>query len=237
MMSKSLGNIVEPDEVMALYGPDALRVFILFIGPPEDDYDWPPEGAQAVKGSYDFLERVWRLVTDNLDALRGAGNASGASALRKTVHQKLAEITERFERFAFNTAIARMMELRNTLASAARDGADAAALREGVDVLLHTLAPVAPYITEELWHRLGNGESIHARPWPAADPELAKAEHVTMVVQVDAKVRDRIEVPPDISEEDAIATALASGKVRAHLPGEPAKVIARPPRLVNLLTR
>jgi leucyl-tRNA synthetase len=237
MMSKSLGNVVEPDEVMALYGPDALRLFILFIGPPEDDFDWPQEGAQAVKGSFDFLVRVWRLVTDYGEALRGAGAASGASGLRKTVHQKLAEITERFDRFAFNTAIAKMMELRTAVDGAARAGADPAELREGVDVLLHVLAPIAPYITEELWHRVDGAGSIHARPWPEADPELSRAERVTMVVQVDGKVRDRVDVDPDISEQDAIAAALASEKVRAYVAGEPAKVIARPPRLVNLLTR
>ncbi len=236
MMSKSLGNVVAPGEVMDKYGADALRVFILFIGPPEDDYDWPDEGADAVIGAYRFLDRVWRLVTDNIVTLRGAGAPSGTSEVRKGVHRSLAAISERFERFAFNTAISEMMTLQRALMSGAKQ-LPAEELREGVDVLLHTLAPIAPYITEELWDRVGGEGSIHDRPWPQADPSLAAVERVTMVVQVDSKVRDKVDVPTDISEEDAKALALASDKVKGLLDGrEPVRVIARPPRLVNIVT-
>jgi leucyl-tRNA synthetase len=237
MMSKSLGNVVEPEAVIDAYGADALRVFILFIGPPEDDYDWPPEGADAVVGAYRFVERVWRLVTNNLDAVRSAGAASGESEVRKATHRALVNITERFERFAFNTALSEMMTLQRTLSSAT----DPADLREGIEVLLHCLAPIAPFVTEELWEQIGGAEehgSIHARPWPVADRSLAALETVTLIVQVDSKVKDRIEVPADISEADAIAAARASEKVTTALAGaEPARVIARPPKLVNLLTR
>jgi leucyl-tRNA synthetase len=246
MMSKSLGNVVEPNEVIDRYGADSLRVFILFIGPPEDDYDWPDEGADAVVGAYRFVERVWRLVTGNIDKLRGAGPATGSSELRKTVHRSLAAITERYDRFAFNTAISEMMTLQRALTGAAKD-APAEELREGVDVLLHALAPIAPYITEELWERLGGAPaersgaatgSIHDRRWPKSDPALASVESVTMIVQVDSKVKDKIDVPADISEDDAIALAMASERVKAALDGrEPARVIARPPKLVNLVTR
>jgi leucyl-tRNA synthetase len=237
MMSKSLGNVVAPGEVMDKYGADALRVFILFIGPPEDDYDWPEEGADAVIGAYRFLERVWRLVTDNAQTLRGAGSATGSSEMRKAVHRSLAAITERFERFAFNTAISEMMTLQRALTSAAGQ-LPAAELREGVDVLLHTLAPIAQYITEELWERIGGEGSIHERPWPVADESLAAVESVTMIVQIDSKVRDKIDVPADISEDDARALAMASDKVRTALDGqEPVRVIVRPPRLVNIVTR
>jgi leucyl-tRNA synthetase len=236
MMSKSLGNVVAPGEVMDKYGADALRVFILFIGPPEDDYDWPEEGADAVIGAYRFLERVWRLVTDNTDALRGAGAASGASDMRKTIHRALGAIGERFERFAFNTAISEMMTLQRTLTSGAKQ-LPAEELREGVDVLLHTLAPIAPYITEELWERIGGDGSIHDRSWPGADEALAVVDSVTMIVQIDSKVRDKIDVPADISEDDAKALALASDKVTGALDGrEPVRVIVRPPRLVNIVT-
>ncbi len=237
MMSKSLGNVVAPEEVLDRYGADALRVFILFIGPPEDDYDWPPEGADAVVGAYRFCERVWKLVNANLEALRGASEPSGDTELRRTVHKSLAAITERYERFAFNTAISEMMTLQRTLASA-KSPPPPEDLREGVEILLHTLAPIAPYITEELWERIGGKGSIHAQRWPTIDPELSVVQHVTMVVQVDGKVRDRIEVPADISEEQAQQIALASEQVQRHLDGgTPTKVIARPPRLVNLLTR
>ena len=236
MMSKSLGNVVEPSEVMDRYGADALRVFILFIGPPEEDYDWPPEGADAVVGAYRFCERVWRLVTSNAGTLSGAGEPSGHSELRRSTHRALRNITERYERFAFNTALSEMMTLQRTLAAAA-PSAPPAELREGVEVLLKTLAPIAPFLTEELWERLGGTGSIHACPWPQADPALAAVERVTMVVQVDSRVRDKIEVAADISAEEAERLALASERVQAHLKGEPARVIVRQPRLVNVVTR
>ncbi|MEX2538266.1 MAG: leucine--tRNA ligase [Actinomycetota bacterium] len=235
-MSKSRGNLVAPTDVLDKYGADALRVFILFIGPPEDDYDWPPEGADVVIGAFRFCERVWRLVTSNVDALRSADAPSGDGELRRAVHGSLQAITDRFERFAFNTAISEMMTLQRTLASA--KSATAPELREGVDVLLHTLAPIAPYITEELWECLGGEGSIHARPWPVADPALAAVETVTMVVQVDGRVRDRIEVGAGISEADAVAAAKGSESVRKFLDGrEIQKEIVRPPKLVNFVTR
>ncbi len=239
-MSKSTGNSVQPHEVADRFGVDALRVFILFIGPPTDEYDWPNTGVEVVVGAYRFVERVWRLVTGNLDALRSAGPPSGDGALRKQVHRSLTAITRRYDRFAFNTAIAEMMTLQRALASAAQGGkaAPAADLREGAEVLLHVLAPIAPYVTEELWERMGGHGSIHDRTWPDADAALATVEHVTMVVQVDSKVRDRFEVQADITEDEAIALARGSEKVNAALDGkEPVRVIARPPKLVNLVTR
>ena len=235
MMSKSTGNVVEPNSVIDKYGADALRLFILFVGPPEDDFDWPEEGADAVIGAYRFLERVWRLVTSNADALRGAGPATGSSDLRKQTHRSLTAMVERFDRFAFNTAISEMMVLQRAL-TGAKD-ATPEELREGVDVLLHGLAPIAPHITEELWDHIGGEGSIHDRTWPEPDPALATVERVTMVVQVDSKVRDRFEVSADISEEDAVAIAKASDKVQAALDGrEPTRVIARVPKLINLVT-
>jgi leucyl-tRNA synthetase len=236
MMSKSLGNVVEPAAVIDRFGADALRLFILFIGPPEDDYDWPEEGADVVVGAFRFLERVWRLVTDNADALRSTGPASSDSDLRRTVHRSLQTITDRYERFAFNTAIAQAMTLQRELATALGTS-PAAEVAEGVEVLLHCLAPFCPYITEELWQRLGGEGSIHERAWPEADPSLAAVERVTMVVQVDSKVRDRIEVDADVSEEDAVTVARESARVIAALAGRDVKrVVARPPRLVNLVT-
>jgi leucyl-tRNA synthetase len=236
-MSKSIGNVVGPAEVLEPYGADALRLHVLFINPPDQAYDWPADGAKACIGSFRFLTDVWHLVTDNAGALRGAGAPSGDGELRRFVHQKLAAITSDYDRWAYNTAVSKLMELRTELSRAARSGADPSELREGVDVLLHCLAPFCPYITEELWERLGGDGSIHERPWPGADAALAAVERVTMVVQVDSRVRDRIEVAADISEEDAVAVAKASAKVQEHLDGrEVARVVSRPPRLVNLVT-
>jgi leucyl-tRNA synthetase len=235
MMSKSLGNVVEPQEVLDRFGADALRLFILFIGPPTEDYDWPPEGADAVRGAHRYLERVWRLVDDILAA--APGSVSGSSDLRRTIHRTLAAVTTDFDRFAFNTAIAKLMELTNALSDAARGGAPAAELREGASVLVQCLAPIAPYITEELWERLAGSGSVHASEWPQADTALSRVDRVTMVVQVDSKVRDRLEVPADIGEDDAIAASLRSERVLQALGGrEPARVIARPPRLINILS-
>jgi len=235
MMSKSLGNIVEPGEVIERFGVDALRVFILFIGPPTDDYEWPPEGAEACIGAFRFCERVWRLVTDNIDALRRAGAPSGSSDVRRATHRALAAITERFDRSAFNTAISEMMTLQRTLASSDPSSED---LREGVEVLLKTLAAIAPYLTEELWERLGGAGSIHDEAWPDADPDLAAVEKATLIVQVDSKVRAKIEVPGDISEDDAVAVAMGADRVRELLDGrEVARVIARPPTLVNFVRK
>jgi leucyl-tRNA synthetase len=237
VMSKSLGNVVDPQEVLSAFGADALRVFMMFIGPPDQDYDWPEEGVQAVVGSHRFLTRVWRLVGDHAPRVRDAEPPTVPSELRRTVHRTLDAVTADYERFAFNTAVAKLMTLQNELSSAAST-AQPADLREGLGILVVCLAPFAPYITEELWEMLGGQGSVHAQAWPEADPGLARLEQVTMVVQVDSKVRDRLEVPADIPEEDAIRQALASEKVRALLAGaEPAKVIARPPRLVNILTR
>jgi leucyl-tRNA synthetase len=235
-MSKSSGHTVQPHEVIDRFGVDALRVFILFIGPPTDDYDWPAEGADVVIGAHRFLERVWRLVTNNIERLRSAGEPGGSSEVRRATHRSLGAITTRYERFAFNTAIAEMMTLQRTLTSA--KDASPEDLREGVDVLLQTLAPIAPYITEELWERIRGDGSIHVRPWPSTDRHLASVERTTLVVQVDSRVRDKIEVPADISEEDAVALAKASEKAKAALDGrDPVRVIARPPKLVNLVTR
>jgi leucyl-tRNA synthetase len=237
-MSKSRGNLIEPGDVLDMFGADALRLHMLFINKPDEAYDWPREGAKATIGSFRFLTDVWRLVTGDIDVLRGAGSVSGDGELRKFVHRKLAAITDDYDRWAYNTAISKLMELRTELGRAARSGADSTELREGVDVLLHCLAPFCPYITEELWERLGGGGSIHERSWPLADPGLAAVERVTMVVQVDSKVRDRIEVAADISKEDAVAAATASPKIAAGLDGrEVVRAIAKPPRLVNLLTR
>jgi leucyl-tRNA synthetase len=239
-MSKSRGNIVEPLEAFERYGADALRLYMLFSGPPEQDFDWPPEGVGAIgRVTFPWLQRVWRLCEENRDVVRiGDLHARAADlVLRKQVHRTIKVVTEDFESFSFNTAIARLMELVNqAYRYRTVGGGNPAAMLELVEALLKMLAPMAPYITEEQWHRLGHEDSIHEQPWPTYDPDLARRDQVTMVVQVNGKTRDTIDVDPGISEDEMRSRALASERVRAHLGGrDPDKVISKPPRLISLV--
>ncbi|MDQ4095067.1 MAG: leucine--tRNA ligase [Actinomycetota bacterium] len=240
VMSKSRGNIVEPKEAFEVYGADALRLYMLFSGPPEQDFDWPEEGVSAIgRVSSPWLQRVWRLCEDNRDVVSLGGLALSPLdlQLRKHIHRSIKVVTQDFEVFSFNTAIARLQELVNqAYRYRSVGGGHPEVMRELIEALLKMLAPFAPYITEEQWHRLGHAGSIHLEPWPVHDEDLATEDHVTMVVQVNGKVRDTIEVPADITEDAMIELALGSEKIRHHLDGkEPQKVIARPPKLISLV--
>ena len=229
-MSKSRGNLVTPSAIIEAYGADAARVTMLFAGPYEADVDWADVSPQ---GAFRWLSRVWRLTLQNLARIRDAGEPSGASALRHATHRAIEGVTHDLDRFRFNTAIAKMRTLTNEIADADATDADVA---EAFGALLHLLAPFAPFVTEELWHRLGREGSIHMAPWPAADRSLVAQETVTMVVQVNGKVRDRIEVPAGISEDEMVERAKASEKVRAQLDGKAiARTIVKPPKLVNIV--
>jgi len=238
-MSKSRGNIVEPAEAFGQYGADALRLYMLFSGPPEADFDWPVEGVGAVgRVTFPWLQRVWRLC-EAIDPSGAGGQEPGPPelALRKQVHRTIEVVTRDYEAFSFNTAIARMMELVNeAYRYRAAGGDNQTVLRELVEALLKLLAPMAPYITEEQWHRLGHSGSVHDEPWPVFDAGLAAAELATMVVQVNGKVRDTIEVAPDVAAAEMERLALASDKVQGHLHGlAPSKVITKPPKLISLV--
>ena len=236
-MSKSRGNIVEPVEAFDAYGADALRLFMLFSGPPEAAYDWPEEGVTAIgRVTFPWLKRVWRLC-DTVREMADGGEGNGDDSLRKTLHRTIKVVSEDYDRYSFNTAIARLMELVNdTYRYLDGGGSNAALAREVVESLLKLLAPMAPYLTAEQWKLYGHDSSIHFESWPTFDAALATEEEVTMVVQVNGKVRDTIEVPADITEEDMLARALASEKVQSQLNGgEPRKVIAKPPKLLSLV--
>jgi leucyl-tRNA synthetase len=240
-MSKSRGNIVEPQEAFQLYGADALRLFMLFSGPPEAPFDWPEEGVDAIgRVTFPWLQRVWRLCEENRDIVDVGELHEGPAetALLKHLHRTTKIVTEDYEKFSFNTAIARLMELVNQAYRYKQvGGGHPGVMRTLIEMLLKLLAPMAPYIAEEQWHRLGHQGSIHLEKWPDYDPGLAAEEEVTMVVQVDGKVRDTIQVPVGISEDEMRDRALASERVLAHLGGEePAKVIAKPPRLISLVS-
>ena len=240
VMSKSRGNIVEPREAFEHYGADALRLYMLFSGPPEQDFDWPEEGVAAIgRVTAPWLQRVWRLCEENRDTVN-IGDIQESPVdrqLRKLVHQTIKVVTRDFEEFSFNTAISRLQELVNHAYRYRKvGGGNPQVMGELIETLLKLLAPFAPYISEEQWHRHGHETSIHDESWPEYDQELAAEETITMVVQVNGKVRDTIDVPVDISEEDMQKRALESEKVRNYLNGkEPAKVITRPPKLVSLV--
>jgi leucyl-tRNA synthetase len=236
-MSKSKGNVVSPAEFFESHGADALRLFQLFVGPPGDDADWSDHG---VEGASRYLGRVWRLATGEAGA--EPVDRDGTDADRKVTrarHSLVAKATDDFERWAYNTAVAACMEYTNELYHyvQAAEAPRRETLDEAVDALLLVLAPMAPHIAAELWERRhGEGAHIHDQPWPGFDPALAQAETVTMVVQVNGKVRDRVEVAAGITEAEMTELALGSAKVQEHLGGrEPRRVICVPPNLINLV--
>jgi leucyl-tRNA synthetase len=236
-MSKSRGNIVEPREAFDLYGADALRLYMLFSGPPEQDFDWPEEGVTSIgRVTFPWLQRVWRVCEEARDLSNGE-EGPAERALRRHIHRTVQVVTEDFEAISFNTAIARLMELVNeAYRYRGGGGADGTVMRELTESLLLMLAPMAPYLAAEQWSRLGHEDSIHEATWPAYDAALAAQDEVTMVVQVNGKVRDTIAVPTDITEDEMVRRALASEKVRAYLDDDqPSKVITRPPKLVSLV--
>jgi leucyl-tRNA synthetase len=237
-MSKSKGNLVAPSSYLTTVGADALRLFHLFVGPPGDDMDWSDQTDSVIEGCGRFLDRVWRLAVpadDSLPPLRDGPLTDKDQAVRHATHRMIDRITREFERWSYNTAVAACMEFVNLLHPYVRDGGHREVTAEAVDTLLLLMAPMTPHVTAEAWERR-HGDHVHFHPWPVADPELAAEASVTMVVQVNGKVRDRIDVSPGISEDDAIGLALASPPVVDALGGAaPRRVIARPPKLVNIV--
>ncbi|MGB3906022.1 MAG: leucine--tRNA ligase [Anaerolineae bacterium] len=230
-MSKSKGNVVPIDDMVNTYGADTARTFILFVGPPELDAEWSDQG---VEGSFRFLKRVWRLVME--DAPPGEASEGAERQLRRKTHQTIKKVTEDIERFHFNTAVSACMELCNALVANKDAHRVSSALEEGVRTLLLLLAPIAPHIAEQLWTEVGDGESIHRHSWPEWDEELATEEVFTLVIQVNGKVRDKVEVPVTISEEEATELALSRERIQQRLEGKrPTKTIYVPGRLVSIV--
>jgi len=239
-MSKSRSShVVAPDELVAQYGADTVRVYLMFFTRWEQGGPWDSQG---IKGPRRFLEDVWSLALEPPPApLRGpsppVGGIKGGRLRRKT-HQTIRRVTEDLESFSFNTAIAAMMELRNLMRELkpALHGPKDAAWDEAVESLLLLLAPCAPHITEELWERLGKPYSIHQQTWPTWDEAVAAEKTITLIVQINGKVRDRIQVPADINKEQAQSLALQSEAVGRRLGSqEPRKIIYVPGRLVNIV--
>ncbi|MCB1251559.1 MAG: leucine--tRNA ligase [Acidimicrobiales bacterium] len=234
-MSKSKGNLVAPEEILDTDGADALRLAHLFVGPPQDDVDWEGVG---IEGCARFLQRVWRLGTGQVGTVVDRTETDADIAVVRAVHRLIAKVSDDFDRWSYNTAVAACMELVNELYRYAQsdDGARTETIAFAVDTLTLLLAPMAPHLTAELWFRRHDGAHVHEQAWPVADPAMVAQDTVTMVVQVNGKVRDRLEVPADIDAAGAEALALGSAKVQANLDGRsPRKVISRPPNLVNIV--
>ncbi len=245
-MSKSKGNVVDPDAMIKRFGADTVRLFILFAAPPERDLEWNDKG---VEGAHRFLNRLWNLVNDDLQHLKSAGSippelSKELRELRRRTHQTIAKVTEEIgERLHFNTAISAIMELFNAL-QGVRSGASGqepglwAVVREAVEAILLLLSPMAPHITEELWSRLGHQGLIANAPWPKADKRVAQREEITVVVQVNGKVRSQLTLPKDASKEAVEEAAMADAKVQRHIQGKDVKkVIYVPGRLINVVAK
>lgn len=231
-MSKSRGNVVAPDELVREYGADTVRAYLMFFARWDLGAPWSRTG---IDGTSRWLRRTWSLIVEPVQPVDKA-DPEAQKTLRRKVHQTLRSVTHDFEQFEFNTIISSLMELLNEMARLRPATAGTDAWNEAVDIYLRMLAPVAPHLSEELWARLGKPYSIHKQPWPEVDAEAAADEVITLVVQVNGKVRDRIQVPVDITEEDAKAMALQRDAVRKLLNGrQPRKVIYVPGRLINIV--
>jgi leucyl-tRNA synthetase len=239
-MSKSKGNLIAPEHYYDTVGADGLRLFHLFVGPPFDDMDWSEQTEQVIEGCGRFLDRLYRTaITDQATRAAASAQSEADHEMRQTTHRAIADVTKDIDRWSYNTAVAHCMELLNALQRYARiDGLPHEAVwQEGLDSLLLILAPLSPHLTAELWEiRHPDQRSVHEQQWPGFDAELVREETVTLVVQVNGKVRDKVEVDAGLTEEDAQAIALALPKIAAALDGStPKRVIARPPRLVNIV--
>ncbi|MSV72856.1 MAG: class I tRNA ligase family protein, partial [Actinobacteria bacterium] len=233
-MSKSRGNLVRLSGELAKHGVDSVRLAMVFAGPPEDDIDWAdvsPAGARK------FLARAWRLSGD-VTSEPGVDITAGDLALRRVTAHALTDASVAVESFRFNVAVARTMELVNAARKAVDSGVGPAdpAVREAAEAVTIMLSLVAPYTSEDMWARLGHQPSVALAGWPEVDPSLLVVDSVTCVVQVGGKVRDRLEVSPDISEDALRELALASPTVQAAIEGRELRtVVVRPPKLVNIV--
>jgi len=249
-MSKSLGNGVDPDEMIAVYGADAARLFVLFAAPVENELRWSESG---IEGAIRFLRRVYTLVWRWQDrfsreseiSYNGEEFSARARALRRKTHQTIARITDDFEQLHLNTSVALLMELFNELMDFDADpetanATDAFAVREAISALVVMLAPFCPHIAEELWASLGHPRMLAAGEaiWPVADQALARNEELEIPVQINGKLRARIVTSPEVTEAELRAAVLSDEKVRGHLEGrQVVNVIVVPRRLVNIVLR
>jgi len=241
-MSKSKGNVVDPDELVSAYGADTARLFSVFAAPPEKDLDWSERG---VEGSHRFLSRVWRLALAMPDAPLAwqdpgpAGLDAASTALRQVVHDTIRRVTKDVgERMHFNTAVAAIMELVNAIYErrAAERGDRDPVVPFAVATVLRLLAPFAPHLASELWEKLVGGAELESIPWPEHDPAALVRDSIEVAVQVNGKVRSRIVIAATAAADDAIAAALADARITAELAGrKPRKTVYVAGRLVSVV--
>jgi leucyl-tRNA synthetase len=231
-MSKSRGNVVSPDDLVGRYGADTVRAYLMFFARWDMGAPWNSSG---IEGTARWIRRVWSLVTE--PTLKGNPGADVLRSLRRKLHQTLRQVTHDFETFEFNTIVSGLMELLNEMARAREQGASGTPeWDETLDIYLRMMAPVAPHITEELWAVLGKHYSVHTQPWPVVDQAAAAEDMITLVIQVNGKLRDRIDVPVSTSDEEVKALALASPPVKKYLADQaPRKVIVVAGKLVNIV--
>jgi len=232
-MSKSRGNVIAPDKLVAEYGADTIRAYLMFFSRWDQGGPWNSLG---INGLVRWIRRVWTAFTQNPENTNRADETTIAD-LRRKLHQTLESVTQDFERFEFNTIISSLMELMNAMYKAREQGAvGTPAWEEAKDIYIRMMAPVTPHIAEELWEMAGKPYSVHTQAWPEVDAAAAKEDEITLVVQVNGKLRDRITVAAGISDEEAKAKALASEVVQSYMnERDPKKVIVIPGRLVNIV--
>ena len=245
-MSKSLGNVVSPEEILSKYGADTARLFILFAAPPERELEWSDQG---VEGSFRFLNRIWRIVqafeavlAQKVTEYDHSNLSEADKDLRRVLHSSIKKVTNDIEtRFNFNTAISTMMELVNALYAykeAAKEP-NAGLVYEAISDLIKMMSPFVPHITEELWRgAIDANSSVHEQSWPECDEEALKVDNVEIVLQVNGKVRGRLTVPAEATKEELEKIAMADANVQAHIGDATVrKVICVPGRLVNIVAK
>jgi leucyl-tRNA synthetase len=231
-MSKSRGNVVAPDELVNRYGSDTVRAYLMFFARWDMGAPWNSSG---IEGTVRWVRKVWNMFTEPVQA--GEATDDARRTLRRKVHQTLKSVTHDFENLEFNTIVSSLMGLLNEMSKAREQGVGGTPeWDEAMDIYLRMMAPVTPHVAEELWQIQGKPYSIHTQPWPAVDEDATAEEMVTLVVQVNGKVRDRITIPAGTPDEAARAAALSSPAIQKYL-GEtpPKKVIVVPGKLVNIV--
>ncbi len=243
-MSKSFGNVVDPDEIMRKFGADTARLFILFASPPEKDLEWSDQG---VEGCHRFLNRIWKLVNERIEELKNlpsevlpisAISSKEAKRIKRKIHKTIDKVTNDIKgRFHFNTAISALMELSNDLGDfRASSEEELRVFKEGVEALIVMLYPFTPHICEELWQKLGHDETLAYHPWLSADPEALKQEEFNIVVQINGKVRGSVKVPAGLSDEEVRKIVLESDVVKKRIGDRKVKrVVVVPGRLVSIV--
>ncbi len=238
-MSKSKGNVVSPDDMIEKYGADTLRLYILFMGPPEKDAEWNDSG---IEGVHRFIKKAWNLI-DQIISIPDRANGQltqEEKELRRKLHSSLKKITQDMEGgFKFNTAISSLMELTNTVSDymdkIPQEDWNTGVLKEFAEKFLLMISPFAPHFAEELWHRMGKDTSIMKENWPKYDPNALTVEEIEIAVQVNGKIRDRIKVPVNADQGEVLQLAMSSDRVRKFVNGEPKKVLYVPNRLLNIV--